>query len=282
MTTDIYYFSGTGNSLYIARELQKMIPKTNLIPIVKLLDKDIVNTSAEKVGFVFPLHLMTLPIPVKKFIKKLDLSSTKYIFAIATRIGTIYMADIHIKKILKKKRKALDSFFVINMGNNSPCGVMPKFMPGFKKNVNNWLNEITEDKIKKIESIVNERLLMIKDIIINNEKYHEKESYMYYSWRNIIASLLKPAETNSNKVLIDCYSDPECTGCGICKEVCPSGKIKMIDNKPEWQKDVSCFLCYACFNFCPVQSVLIKDKYTIKEGRYIHPGITAKDIAGQK
>jgi flavodoxin len=39
--TEIYYFSGTGNSLNVARELQKRIPKTDIIPIVSLLNKDI-------------------------------------------------------------------------------------------------------------------------------------------------------------------------------------------------------------------------------------------------
>ena len=53
---EIYYFSGTGNSLYVAKELQKRIPETNLIPIVSLLSKDIIKTDGETVGFVFP-HL---------------------------------------------------------------------------------------------------------------------------------------------------------------------------------------------------------------------------------
>jgi len=39
MNTEIYYFSGTGNSLHVAKELQKRIPETNLIPIVSLLKK---------------------------------------------------------------------------------------------------------------------------------------------------------------------------------------------------------------------------------------------------
>lgn len=81
---EIYYFSGTGNSLYIAKELQKRIPEINLISIVSLLKKDNIETNAKTVGFVFPIHRMTIPIPVKKFLKKLYLKSASYIFAIAT------------------------------------------------------------------------------------------------------------------------------------------------------------------------------------------------------
>ncbi len=44
---------------------------------------------------------------------------------------------------------------------------------------------------------------------------------------------------------------------------------------------LQCYYCYACFNFCPEQSILVKN-YTHKDGRYYHPDVTAKDIAEQK
>ena len=65
---EIYYVSGTGNSLHVAKELQKRILERNLIPIVSLLNKDRVKTNGEAVGLVFPIHGMTIPIPVKKFL----------------------------------------------------------------------------------------------------------------------------------------------------------------------------------------------------------------------
>ncbi|MCG2821841.1 MAG: EFR1 family ferrodoxin, partial [Candidatus Atribacteria bacterium] len=120
MCTEIYYFSGTGNSLHVAKELQKRIPKANIIPIVSLLNKDVIKTKAETVGFVFPLHGMTVPIPVKIFLKKLELKSVNYIFAIATRGGTKCFAFNKINQILKRNRKCLDSTFILTMINNDP------------------------------------------------------------------------------------------------------------------------------------------------------------------
>ena len=81
MSVEIYYFSGTGNSLHVAKELQKRIPETKLTPIVSLLDKDVIKTSGETVGFIFPVHALTIPIAVKKFLRKIDLTSAEYIFA---------------------------------------------------------------------------------------------------------------------------------------------------------------------------------------------------------
>ncbi len=70
MRTVIYYFSGTGNSLYVARELQKRIPETDLIPMVRLLHNDVIAPNGTTVGVVFPIHLTTVPIPVINFMNK--------------------------------------------------------------------------------------------------------------------------------------------------------------------------------------------------------------------
>ena len=64
--TEIYYFSGTENSLHVAKELQKRIPKANIIPIVSLLNKDVIETKGETVGFVFPIYFTAIPIPERK------------------------------------------------------------------------------------------------------------------------------------------------------------------------------------------------------------------------
>ena len=105
MSTEIYYFSGTGNSLHVAQELQKRVPGAKLIPIVSLVREKSVTASAKTVGFVFPHYASSLPRIVHTFIEKLDLSSAGYLFAIATRGRTETMAFVEIDKILKGKGK---------------------------------------------------------------------------------------------------------------------------------------------------------------------------------
>jgi NAD-dependent dihydropyrimidine dehydrogenase PreA subunit/flavodoxin len=268
MSTEIYYFSGTGNSLYVARELQKRIPETNLIPIVSLLNKDVLETNGETVGFVFPIHFSAIPIPVKNFIKKLDLKSTEYVFAIATRIGTPHSAFISIEKILKGKSKSLDSHFTLNMASNDP-----KF--DYKVP--------TEEEIKKLESVVHNRLDFIQEIIINKEKSQEKDTNITVPVSSLLVKLVPIIRPFLDSIGLKThyYADSNCTGCGICEKVCLSKKIKLINNKPVWQNDVKCFDCYACINYCPMQSTQIKS-FTEKNGRYSHPYATSDDIARQK
>jgi hypothetical protein len=67
-----------------AREVQKRIPDTNLI--VTLLDKDVVTTNGETVGFASPYKHDHSG---EKKSWNLDLMSATYILAIATRGGTL-------------------------------------------------------------------------------------------------------------------------------------------------------------------------------------------------
>lgn len=272
MSTEIFYFSGTGNSLHAAKELQKRIPGAKLIPMVSLLNQDIIETTGETVGLVFPLHLTTVPIPVKEFLNRVNLQSAKYIFGLTTRAGFVSVADIYIDKKLKKQGKGLDAFFILNMADNSPTGLKPG--PGNK----NWISHLTKGKIAQLESEVQSRLDWIQKAVNNQEKIPTKNARnpLFNLLECLISALTKNANTRLNF-----YTDTTCTGCGICEKVCPSHKIKINGGKPGWQEDFKCYYCYACFNFCPAQSILLKN-YTDKNGRYFHPEITASDIAGQK
>jgi NAD-dependent dihydropyrimidine dehydrogenase PreA subunit/flavodoxin len=277
MSTEIYYFSGTGNSLHVAKELQKRIPDASLMPVVSLLDKDVIQTQAETVGFVFPIHITTLPVPMREFIKKLDPSSAEYIFAVGTREGTLCLADIALKDALKEKSKHLDAFFILNMPNNTPTGLKPG--PGDK----DWVNEISAEKVQALDADVQNRLDTIQSIILNQMPVPEDDSPGRGSFlRRLISIPLAFGASSTGGTEIPYTADSSCTGCGTCEKVCPSQKIKLVDEKPVWQKGVQCYFCYACFNFCPTQSILVGKRYTQKDGRYSHPGITVEDIAGQK
>jgi len=277
MSTEIYYFSGTGNSLHVARELQQRIPDAKLVPVVHLLGEAVIETQAETVGFVFPIHLTTLPVPMREFVKKLEPASAEYIFAVGTRVGTFCLADIALESILKQKGKRLDAYFILNMAVNTPTGLVPG--QGDK----DWVDKISAEKVRALDAAVEDRLDTIQSIIVDRVANPEDDSPRRGPLlKSLLSVLLAFTEKSTGGTEIPYYADSSCTGCGICEKVCPSNKIQLVDGKPVWQKDVQCYYCYACFNYCPTQSILVGKKYTQKDGRYSHPGITAKDIAGQK
>lgn len=274
MSTEIYYLSGTGNSLYVAKELQKRIQDTKLIPIARLKNEKAIETSGEVVGFVFPIHFMTAPSIVMNTLKKLDLKSAQYVFVIATRYGTPCSVMFKkIEKILKAKDKNLNAYLVVNMANNDP-----KFK--------DWKAATTEE-IESFQSELHKTLDSFTEKIIKKENHKENDSTITYPVSPLMERIGAIAIQITGDGKEEFYSDSKCTGCGICEKVCLSNKIKLINNRPQWQKDEKCFSCYACINYCPEQSIQIKSNklmkfYTENNGRYSHPYGTAEDIAMEK
>lgn len=261
---EIFYFSGTGNSLHVARELRKKLPSAVLIPIASFIGKNELKTSGKVIGFVFPIHLSTIPIFILDFIRQIDLSSAEYIFAVATRVGTEHSAFFEMEKILKKKNKKLNAFISLNMPSNDP-----KF--GFKA--------LMPEEMAKLDKQFNRRLDILAGAISVKTELREKDNA--FTARvplvNALAWLVKLADNMQQKF----YADEKCAGCGTCAKVCLSKKIIMKDGRPFWQKEVKCFKCYACLNFCPNKAVQIKG-YTENKGRYSHPFASIEDIARQK
>lgn len=260
----IYYFSGTGNSLYAAKELGQRLGEVELAPIVSLLGKNPIVPEARAIGFVFPIHLASLPPLIKDFIKNLDLGSVDYVFAIATRIGTQHAAFAGIDKVLKKKGRALDAFFNLNMPSNDP-----KF--SFK--------ELSAERLAIIEAAAQLELDRIASIIARREASRERDAS--YATRVPFVQLVAMLAGLMDGMEPGFYADEKCGGCGTCEKVCLSRKIKMENGRPVWQKGVKCSQCYACLNFCPNRAVQLKG-YTEKKGRYNHPYATAEEIAAQK
>ncbi len=281
MSTEIYYFSGTGNSLYVARELQARIPGSSLMPIVSLLQRDAIKTNGDSVGIVFPVHALTIPLAVTRFLKRADLRSAEYVFAVATRQGIVFHGFEKLEKLLRKRGSRLDAHFILNMYSSDAK--------------DRHYHTPTESEILRLEQTVQERLGTIQRAIVAREVSKRKDSDYLVDLpykgpvKHLMEKLVVACLTASEYIGGVNYfcSDPNCTGCGVCERVCLSQKIKMGDKKPLWRKEVLCYMCYACLNFCPRHAIQINDIPFVKSfprqnGRYTHPYATVRDICAQK
>jgi NAD-dependent dihydropyrimidine dehydrogenase PreA subunit len=146
METQIYYFSGTGNSLHVARELKKRIPNTTLIPIISALKSERTTSSADIVGIVFPIHAHTFPWVIEQFLRKSNLRGASYLFALSTReCADKVFSDMN--KILKKQGIELDASFMVNTPEN--------FIPVFPVPTEEEINHLEEELQIKLNSIQN-------------------------------------------------------------------------------------------------------------------------------
>ncbi|WP_238881655.1 EFR1 family ferrodoxin [Clostridium sp. YIM B02551] len=256
MNTTVYYFTGTGNSLKVAKDLANELGDTKLIKICNENINSPISNVSERIGFVFPVYFHAIPIMVKEFITNLNINKFSYVFAISTYAGSPG-APMHIlNKILHKKGIKLSASYNI-------------LMPG-NHQTSHDVQPISEQNARfKAQE---EKIIKIAASIKNNDIIELKES------GKILTSLITNFIFKPQKVYNldrDFSTDSNCISCGTCSKVCPANNIVMKDGKPEWQH--KCEACLACMQWCPKQSIQYKE-VTETRGRYHHPEISLKEL----
>ncbi len=258
MKTIIYFFTGTGNSLYIAKKLAEKLSNCELVPISKIWQQDSPIVVAERIGLIFPVYGFGLPAIVYEFLNKLNTHLADYIFTIITSGGGSSGASLsQVKKLLKKQSKRLNAGFSIQM----PINYIPMY---------NIPSEGAQIRMFEKASII---LNNIYEVIKSNQSKIRREPFSV-----ILKPINKLFRNRVNKLDKDFYVNINCDSCEICEKVCPVGNIKIVDGKPEWQH--KCQQCLACIHFCP-QKAIQYGKNTANRERYHQPQIKIKEIMSQ-
>jgi ferredoxin len=255
MKTTIFYFSGTGNSLKVARDLATELGNTEVIPIAEAINRKM-DLSAERIGIVFPVYAWGMPLIVVNFLKKLK--TAQYIYAVATYGRMPGGALKQTANLLKSQGMKLSAGFGIAMpGNYTPLyGAIPveKQQKMFKKE---------KDKIKDIAEIVKE----------SRESKIER-SFFLINWvfSDLLYRLFSPKIPTMDKSF---WVDDNCDACGICQKVCPVNNIEILKGKPTWLH--KCEQCMACLQWCPKESIQ-SGKSTPGRKRYRNPEVKLEDF----
>ena len=261
MKTIIYYFTGTGNSLAVAKKIAAAIGECELVPIPSFqkTNGDIVP-QAERVGIVCPVYFSGVPLMVASFTGRLDPAAIKYVFAVVTNGGGGGSAALRqIDNILRKRQGwGLDAGFAVTMPGNY---IMMYSAPSGKQQ-------------EEILSKADEEIAGITGPVIRCERRKLPSSFVL----RVLYTLLYPwftshVHTDDKKFTV---SD-KCTSCGTCVAICPAKNIDLVDKKPVWQHH--CELCCGCIHNCPVQAIQAGAK-TEKRLRYRHPSITVAELKG--
>ncbi len=264
---EIFTFSGTGNSLHVARELAARLPDTSLIPIMGVIGQEEVKTRADVVGFVFPIHALTVPWPIRTFLEKASFGSASFIFAVSTRECFSKVFD-DIDHLLQQQGKTIDASFSIEMPQN--------YIPIFET--------YSKAEIERVETAMLVDLDLVAQRITERKVHRPKDPVWLLPFSHGLVPLVSLwfRKVRFPNMARSFYADDCCTGCGICERICLSGKIRMVDGTPFWDETVQCAYCFACLHYCPEEALQIRGRRTEDKGRYHHPAIRAADIAAQK
>jgi Pyruvate/2-oxoacid:ferredoxin oxidoreductase delta subunit len=258
-TTTIYYFTGTGNSLAVARNMANELGSCEMEPIAGFTGGGAVVPETPSVGLVCPLYFAGLPVIVAEFVKRLDLTNVEYVWAAITRKSILSGgALLQLSRLLREKGSGLDAgSYMSTVGN-----YVPKYDIPFKGLKLGLLADASVLATKAVEVIA------------------ARGKRLGWAPLEPLGPLLHKSFAETVNASDDGFTVLDsCTSCGICAQVCPVFNIRLVDGQPEWQH--RCQRCLACLHWCPELSIQYGKK-TEDRQRYHHPYVTLDDMREQK
>ncbi len=240
----IFYFSGTGNSQWIAEQLASLTgDQAQSIPDLIRDGPTAVFIGADSnVGIVFPVYAWGAPLLVERFCKSITISEGAYAYAVCTCGDEAGNAMKRLKRIFP-----FQSAWSFAMPNN--------YILGFDVDT----KAMEQSKITKAR----ERLTLVAEQILARKTLYDVHAG---AAAGVKTALIRPMFNMFARRTKPFYATNECNGCKRCERGCPVGAITMQHGKPTWVRK-HCTQCMACINRCP-KAAIQYGKGTVTRGRY--------------
>ena len=241
----ILYFSGTGNSEYVAERIAKATGDECFNIVGRLRQSDYSAFSSDRPWVVVaPTYAWQMPRIIKKWLIKTKLLGEKKIYFVLTCESQVGDAAGYLKAIAERKKMEYMGLGKVRMPNN--YFILSK-IPDREKAL-----EIIADS----EEHINELAFRIN----SGEAFDDIKIRLFDKTksRGVNKSFNKWFEKHpiDRKYTVT----EECIGCGKCEKACPTGNVILDGNKrPEWSGN--CIQCLACISRCPMGAIVYaKDK----------------------
>lgn len=231
----VLYFTGTGNSKYIAKQIAEST-SDKLVSInekIKIQDTSNILVNG-KLVFVLPTYAWRIPRIVEFWIRKvkfIDAKETYFIMHCGTEIGNA-----------KKYNKKLCDDMGFNYFGTTSIVMPENYIAMFKVPDKNEARAI----ILKAQSHIETTIQHIK----KSEKLPIPKGSFYDCFTSgFVNKIFYPIFVKANAF----YATEQCVSCMLCEELCPLNNIKIINGKPHWKQN--CTHCMACISYCPTEAI---------------------------
>lgn len=250
----ILFFSGTGNSMAISRQLAERLGE-QVMPLNQAVKRDL--SQERRIGLVFPCYWFNAPRAVTELVPRLRISEEAYVFIVIPCGAQAGNAIWTVRRMLASKGIEVAYSHKIRVPDNSAVG--------FGRNPN--------DQVWKFDRYAGRLERIAADIAAGVHRCH-------FAWWGLAGALcaIPAVQRRTLPMLTPAVNADRCIACDICAKVCPQGNITICDGKACCGDD--CTQCLACVHFCPQQAVEINSKPTPKAHQYHHPRVTFNDILG--
>lgn len=231
----IFYFSGAGNSAWVARRLAAALGE-QLVPIAEYSDETFDLKPDESVGLVFPVYSWAPPAVVMDFIRRVKLGSPSYLYFVCTCGDDAGKTANVFAKAVKARGWMCNAGFSVIMPNTYVA------LPGFDTDGPELEHSKVEAAKGRIQDIAGQLMMRV-----------EKYDCAIGPAANFKTYVISPL---FNRYQIDpkpFHATDACLKCGKCERICPVHNIKVDEAGPHWGP--RCTQCLACFHGCPENAV---------------------------
>lgn len=256
--TRLYVYTGTGNSLWVARQLAAELKGAGIefMPYPQKAFK----VQADVGGIIFPVHIWGLPGRVIQFVNHLKVKPGTFLFAVAVNAGQPAATLLQLQRLMATHKLPPSLGYSIVLPSN--------YIP--------WGGPGPMDAQQKRFEGAHEKVKTIAGAVLRRERHKVERGPL---WQNILFSLLyKLSFRRVPQMDKKFWADEKCNSCGICFKVCPAANIEMIKGKLTWLH--RCEQCLACLQWCPQEAIQYGEK-TSRYQRYHHPEVILKDMLEQ-
>ena len=243
----IFYFSGTGNSNYVAKRIADALGDAlvNLNDRIKASDTSSVETG-ERLVIVTPTYAWRIPRVVRDWLLKTELRGAKQAWFVMTCGGEIGNADKYNREFCAEKAISCMGTAQIVMPEN--------YIAMFSAPQADEARQI----VAKAEPSIDRAIAAIQ----SNQSFAPTRNNLYDRFMSgPVNPIFYRFFVKANAFTV---SDA-CISCGQCAKRCPLNNVTLNDGKPDGGK--ACTHCMACICYCPV-SAIEYGKKSVGQPRY--------------